>query len=224
MLSLQEFNALSNIAKSEYLRVNFPVNSFSQTRRRSVFGFGVNNADYMSGPKIDGKKANCPAYVAWRDMIKRSYCPKWHARHPTYIGVSVCEEWHSFLAFRAWWIANQIDGWQLDKDLLGNSREYSPESCIFVPQWLNNFTIDSGAARGNCPIGADWHKSSGKYRARCSRPFGKNEHLGNFTSAEDAHAAWKSRKLEIAEELRPRMDEIDLRIYPRVVEIISRAK
>lgn len=35
------------------------------------------------------------------------------------------------------------------------------------------------------------------------------------------HTAWLNRKLEIALELKPEMDEIDLRIYPNVIGIIK---
>ena len=52
----------------------------------------------------------------------------------------------------------------------------------------------------------------------------KVEHLGLFKTPEAAHLAWKARKLELALELKPKMDEIDLRIYPRIVEIINNAK
>ena len=50
------------------------------------------------------------------------------------------------------------------------------------------------------------------------------EHLGYFDTPEAAHAAWLKRKLELALELKPKMDEIDLRIYPRVIEIINNSK
>lgn len=157
-------------------------------------------------------------------MLGRSYDKKFHARMKTYVGVTVCDEWRSFMAFRAWWMENQTSGWALDKDLLGDSREYGPSSCVFVPQWLNNFTNLSYANRGESPIGVSWHISIGKYQAYCHHPFGGHESLGYYNCKHKAHLAWKARKLEIAFELKPEMDKIDLRIYPRVVEIIERAK
>lgn len=224
MLSLHEFNALSNFEKSEYLRKNYPVNARARALRSPVHGVGTNDANYLTGIAIDGKLVRCPAYKAWAHMIGRAYDPKCHVKQPTYVGVKVCIEWLSFMAFRKWWIVNQVDGWQLDKDLIGDSRKYSPESCIFVPSWLNNFTTDRSCARGDFPIGVHWRKDSGKYQAYCNHPFGRKEHLGYFPCAYGAHAAWKSRKLEISAELKPRMDEIDARIYPRVVHIIENAK
>ena len=191
---------------------------------RLVCGVGVNDADYLTQPIIDGKRVRCPAYDAWGRMLTRCYSAKHHRRGPTYIGVKVCEEWLSFMAFRKWWVENQVDGWQLDKDLLSDNRIYSPEACIFVPAWLNTFTVDSGAARGWLPIGVSFEKRVGKFKARCRHPFGRQEHLGHFSTPEEAHAAWLARKLEIAHELKHLMDDIDARIFPRVIEIISRSK
>lgn len=36
--------------------------------------------------------------------------------------------------------------------------------------------------------------------------------------------AWQARKLEIAKSLRPEIDKIDVRLYPRVVSTIKKAK
>lgn len=45
-------------------------------------------------------------------------------------------------------------------------------------------------------------KRTGKFRAQCSNPFTKKlEHLGLFTSEQEAHEAWRKRKLELAHEL-----------------------
>lgn len=41
-----------------------------------------------------------------------------HKKWPSYIGVTVCDEWRSFMKFREWWLENHVDGWQIDKDLL----------------------------------------------------------------------------------------------------------
>lgn len=190
---------------------------------RLIYGVGINDADYAVNPKVNGKRFMCPAYMAWTNMLQRACSPKFHARWPTYVGVKVAEEWKSFMAFRAWWVQHHIDGYHLDKDLIGTAKLYSPDMCIYVPGWINTFINDCGSARGEWPIGVHYHRQTGKYRARCCHPFGKMEHLGLFDRPDHAHDAWRSRKLEIATELKPVMDEIDERIYPRVIEIINRA-
>lgn len=94
-------------------------------------------------------------------------------------------------------------GKQLDKDLLfeGN-KVYSDETCVFVTREVNMFTTDSGASRGEWLIGVYWCKAKGKFKSKCSNPWvKKQEHLGYFTSEQEAHNAWAKRKLELAYEL-----------------------
>lgn len=223
MITMQELKAMGEKERTVWLEENCKVNTRGR-QRGLVEGVGVNDAPYCTNPAIDGKRFKCPAYRAWNNMLSRAFSAKCHARQPTYSVVSVCDEWRSFMPFRRWWIKNQVDGWQIDKDLLSDSGLYSPETCVFVPVWLNLFTVDSGAARGAYPIGADFSKDAGKFRAKCCNPMSKKqEHLGYFTTPEEAHLAWRARKLELALELKPKMDSIDPRIYPRVVEIISNA-
>lgn len=224
MISLQEFQSLSDVGKSGCLRVEYLETPESRARRGNVHGIGINDADYMVRPKIEMVKVICPAYAAWSTMLRRARDCRLHEIKPTYIGVMVSEEWHSFMAFRSWWLLNQVDGWAIDKDLLTDCRQYGPETCIFVPSWLNAFTTDCAASRGDAPVGVYWNKTISKYQARCSHPFERRKSLGYFVCQAAAYDAWRSRKLEVAFELKPRMDAIDLRIYPRVVEIIKRTK
>lgn len=224
MITMNEWKAMSGLEQTLWLEANCKVNWIGRSKSL-VRGVGVNDSPYRIKPAIDGKQVSCPAYEAWRGMFKRAYSNKYHAKQPTYSGVTVCEDWHSFMSFRHWWLENQVDGWQIDKDLMSDSREYSPGTCIFVPTWLNTFTIDSGASRGVYPIGVSLLKRSGIFHAKCCNPISKKqEYLGYFNTPEEAHMAWLTRKLELALELKPSMDEIDLRIYPRVIEIINNAK
>jgi hypothetical protein len=225
MISLKEWKAMSGKEQTLWLEENTELSRRSESQRGLVRGLGVNDSHYCSHTIIDGVKVVCPAYHAWERMLERSYSDKYHAKRPTYSGVTVCDEWKNFCAFRAWWIKNQVDGWQIDKDLLSDSGAYSPEVCVFVPAWLNSFTTDCGASRGEWPIGVCYKKGVGRFRALCGNPISKKQdHLGYFNTPEKAHLAWLTRKLELALELKPKMDSIDPRIYPRVVEIIHNAK
>jgi hypothetical protein len=87
-------------------------------------------------------------------------------------------------------------GKQLDKDLLfeGN-KVYSPETCVFIPQLINKFTLDSINTRGLYPIGVSWCQASSKFRAQCNNPFTrKQEYLGVFDTEIEAHITWKDKK------------------------------
>ena len=216
---------MNKVKLSIWIEANYPI-SGRGGHRKPLFGVGINDADYATRPTVNGKCAADPAYRAWSGMLERAYDPKCHARNPTYVGVTVCKEWHSFSAFRVWWLANYREGLQLDKDLLvvGN-REYRPDACIYIPSMLNSFTADCGASRGEFPIGVSFCNQTGRYRSRCCNPItGKQHRLGRFTTPEAAHSAWLKCKLSLADQLKQDMDAIDQRIYHNVVTIIKAAE
>jgi len=182
-------------------------------KKRLVYGVGINDADYVvqkfkSLGYVDGKRKRvlvweCPFHRTWKDMLRRCYSDKDQERHPTYKGCSVSEAWKRFSNFRGWMVTQDWEDKQLDKDLLfeGN-KVYSENTCVFVTRVVNNFTIDSGAARGEWMIGVSWYKRLNKFISRCSNPFTKKrEHLGLFTCEQEAHQEWLKRKLELAKEL-----------------------
>ena len=223
MLTRGEWCAMTGSDKTRYLEANHVANKNSLAKRSIKFGLFINDSHYATSPKISGFIARCPAYDCWCNMIERAYSKKRQLIQPSYAGVSICDEWRSFMNFRAWWLDNHIDGWQIDKDILCDDREYHPSKCIFVPSFINSFTLDRRATRGDKPIGAFLFRRDGKYQAQCNNPkTGLGEHLGLFSDPWDAHAAWKRRKIELAYEMKPEMDLIDTRIHPRIVEIIKR--
>lgn len=181
--------------------------------KKLVHGMGLNDADYAVVERetisdVNGKQKRkqvwiCPYYRSWADMLKRCYSAKHKKNRPTYSGCSVSEEWLTFSNFRAWMATQDWEGKQLDKDLLfeGN-KVYSAESCVFVTQTVNSFTIDSGATRGEWLIGVCWNKQLEKFHSSCRNPFTKKrDYLGHFATELEAHEAWLKRKLELAKEL-----------------------
>jgi hypothetical protein len=217
---------MNKVELSLHLEANYPANNLSIAMRKPLYGIGVNDVDYATHPTVNRKCSVDPAYRSWCLMLQRAYDKKGHAKKPTYSDVTVCKEWHSFSAFRVWWLVNYREGLQLDKDLLviGN-REYGPDTCIYIPSWLNKLTIDSGASRGELPIGVSFCNQTGRYRSRCCNPItGKKHTLGRFNAPEEAHATWLKYKLALADQLKPEMDAIDMRIYHNVLTIIRAAE
>lgn len=41
-----------------------------RVKSKKFFGVGVNDADYLTCPIIEGKKSYCPYYRCWRDMLR----------------------------------------------------------------------------------------------------------------------------------------------------------
>ena len=192
-----------------------------------VYGVGINDADYvvkkMETIEVNGKRKRkivwyCPYYRVWNNMLERCYSTKCQEKYPTYKGCSVSEEWLTFSVFKSWMEEQDWKGMQLDKDMLfeGN-KVYSAETCVFVTQVVNSFTIDRGNDRGEWLIGVNLNKRVGKFMSRCSNPFTKKrEHLGYFTCEVEAHQAWIKRKLELAHLLAA--EQTDERVAKALIE------
>lgn len=162
-----------------------------------VKGVGVNDSPFCTGTSIDGKIVNHQAYDTWSGMLQRCYDPKFQAAHPHYMGCAVSSEWLSFTGFFAWWKENSVDGWDLDKDFKSpGNRTYSPDNCLFIPKFLNNF-ITAKPGNRSLPMGVHTISKLAKFKAAI-RKNGAYIHLGVFNTTDEANRAWLIAKLEIA--------------------------
>ncbi len=193
-----------------------------------VYGVGVNDLGYRvnvqewvteNGGKRSWKTVFlCTYYAAWKNMLERCYSKKHLERNPSYIGTSVCSEWVYATEFKKWMEQQDWHGKSLDKDIIvpGN-KLYSPDTCAFVLPATNSFVIASDASRGDYPIGVTLYKRTGKYSAYCENPFiRKGEHLGYFSTQEEAHEAWRKRKHELAQLVANTESD------PRIVEALKK--
>ena len=168
----------------EFIEVKATKRSISL--RKLVYGVGVNDADYMVNVSTDIKTLHCPFYERWKQMLRRCYSEKYQAKQPTYIGCSVCDDWLAFSNFKVWMIDQDWVGKHLDKDILvqGN-KVYSPLTCVFVSQSVNNILSENKLTRGGTRQGVCFHKPMGKFLAKINI-HGKKTHIGYFSSEEDA--------------------------------------
>lgn len=174
----------------------------TRTGTKRLYGWGVNDADYMVHPRgpITGKRVMCPVYGRWSSILERVLCTKYHAKQPTYVGTTICEEWRSFMAFREWYLGQEaelgdLSKLQIDKDILipGN-KHYAPDRCVFVPQSLNNLLTAHAARRGAYPMGVTFHNQSGRLQAKISEQ-GERRFLGLFDTPEEASLAYRKAKM-----------------------------
>jgi len=174
--------------------IEIPANKISLSKRKLVYGVGVNDADYKVEIVKNGRRMQCPYYLRWMNMLRRCYYSKYHEKYPTYKGCSVCKEWLTFSVFEAWMLKQDWKGMALDKDILNQGNKiYAPEYCRFISQALNSLLTASGAARGDLPLGVTWHKHLKKYRARINID-GNEKHLGYFNTIEEAKAVYDKAK------------------------------
>lgn len=165
--------------------------------KKLVYGVGVNDADYVVCPKINGKQRMCKFYMTWLRMMERGYSKKLKEKFPTYASCSVCDEWHSFMEFKRWMKEQDWDGKSLDKDLiLSGNKIYSPETCIFVSRKINAITTTRGALRGKWPLGVCFCFVKNKHQSSC-RINGNLKNLGYFNSAHAAHREWQRFKIKV---------------------------
>lgn len=168
------------------------------------YGVGVfEEGKFKAREKLEnGKYKTCGHYNAWMSMLDRCYnTPSDSVRFKKYTTCEVCKEWHYFQNFAEWYNEHYVDGYQLDKDILvkGN-KVYSPETCCFVPQEINNLIENRDQDRGDYPVGVSLNKTckhSVSFRARCSVLEGGKrlyKSLGCFDTKEKAFEAYKVAK------------------------------
>ncbi len=160
----------------------------------TVFGWGI----FDAGTTVE--RDTCPFHRKWYGMVARGYSKLFKEKRPTYKLVSVNEQWKYFTNFMQWMKMQPWEGLDLDKDILvvGN-KEYGPDTCCFVPQYINKLLNTRQNISGNVlPLGVCIKASTACavniYVAQCRVDGDKGRHLGRFPSSTLAHAAWQLAK------------------------------
>ena len=184
----------------------------------TVFGIGTTGTE----PTRDEDGKVLDSYTCWKSMLCRCYSAKYLAKYPTYVDCRVCDKWLYYPNFKKSYEENyyKIDNKtsQLDKDIIikGN-KVYSPNTCVFVPDFINKLFIKRQNVRGDLPIGVCYDKTNKKYRASLSVfKDGKKtmKTLGRFDTANEAFEVYKQAKenyiKEVADEYK---DRIPAKLY-----------
>ena len=167
----------------------------------------------------DYNSSNTKHYRLWTDMLERGYSSILHKKRPAYESTTVCEEWHNFQNFAGWCDSQEFFNvkdhkgrtYHLDKDTLSSGiKEYSPNTCCFVPHEVNILLVNKGDFRNGMPTGVHFSMLKMKYKAQLSL-LGKNTHLGTFTDPKEAFQAYKKAKesyvKEVANSWKGRIDD-----------------
>lgn len=150
----------------------------------------------------NGKKTE--AYIIWSGILKRCYSIE--DKNITYKDCDICEEWHSFQNFAEWYYNNyyrvEEEKMHLDKDILcKNNKIYSSQTCVFVPQRINNLFTKRQNNRGCNKIGVVWHKRDEVYEVNCNNHKGEHEYLGRFKTEEEAFQCYKQFKEKVIKQV-----------------------
>ena len=209
-----QFKATGELVKTEY--GNFVKGNVKSHFTPSVYGVGITGLESTvdkNGEKLD-------SYVCWNEMLKRCYSAK--EKHPTYKDCCVCADWLYYPNFKKWYdknyykINNKTS--QLDKDvLIKGNKIYSPDTCVFVPSFINSLFTKSQKTRGELPIGVDYLTANKKYRVSLSVfKDGKKtkKYLGCFNTADEAFEVYKQAKEDYIKEVADNYkDEIPVELY-----------
>lgn len=163
------------------------------------------------------------SYRCWVHVLERCINPvgRWVR---FYKDCNVCEEWLDYGVFREWYdkqVGHNLK-YSLDKDLLGNGKLYSPETCCLLPQALNVMIVSKKNKSDGLPMGVT--KVCKKFKAMSSignaNKDGKSYYLGSFDTPDEASAAfWEFKGKRIKEVAQSYYDkgELDERAYKALI-------
>ena len=174
---------VQELRKGEFLNVYSP----------SVYGVGyMGLGDFVSS--VDGVKTL--EYSTWKDMMKRCYGKD----QGSYAAVTVTKEWHNFQNFAQWHRDNYVDGYHLDKDLKDyDARIYSPETCVFIPAWLNAYIVNRVVKSKSGEKGVILTPAN-KFQVYVADFRSADRHgvyLGTFDNIKEAKAAYSETRAQI---------------------------
>lgn len=155
---------------------------------------------------------------AWENMKQRCYSEKYHKKYPTYKGCYVCDDWLNYDNFKKWFEENYnpetMKDFVLDKDILveGN-KTYSPDTCCFVPQEINNTFKNYKNKKYSTGVFFKYNK----FVVLLNR-FRKRNSYGGFYNENNAkkvyEIALKDYRQELAEKYK---NVIDIRVYNKLI-------
>ena len=148
---------------------------------------------------------NSDGYIIWYNALKRCYDPEFQEKEPTYKGCTMEDYLLNFQNMCKWLEENyyEIPGETmcLDKDILyKRNKIYSRDTCMFVPQRINTLFIKCDKSRGGNPIGVI-ELLSGNYHVQCNDGYGKQIHLGTYSTKEEAFQVYKQYKEKVIKEV-----------------------
>lgn len=164
--------------------------------RCSTHDFKNEDGTWRRSMVIDGIQVHSRSAILWRNILQRCDPSSRHrSDNASYTGV--INGFSSYEQFADW--CNSEHGyqsrdengrsWDLDKDLLAHPgiRKYSADTCCFLPHRLNTLIFHLASKR--------WAKKSGrKFVAQISNSPRGMQHLGTFSTAEEAHKAHANEK------------------------------
>lgn len=175
----------------------------------NIDDFKDSNGNWVKSAYFNNREQSITrSYVLWKSVRYRTKeGGTWQNKHPTYLGSNNLFE--DYQVFAEWcnkqygYMKKDSTGafWGLDKDILvpGN-KDYSPDTCMFVPHNINKLFTASDSKRGPYPIGVT-KKSKSAFGVAVSDGYKKRVYLGQYNDPFTAHQAWQRGKIGVISDI-----------------------
>ncbi len=161
-----------------------------------------------------------PYLNKWMSMLQRCYDEKLHSKEETYKDCIVDDRWLCFELFLQdipnilgyqEMIGHQDILFEIDKDILTDSKIYNLENCIFIPGKLNNFFTNIQKHNTSGYPGVSYSESKQKYICYVNND-SKRIWLGHYDNPLDAFIKYQKHKESVLEEYLLEYDFLDNKI------------
>ncbi len=169
-----------------------------------VAGVGYNSEKIPTGyTDANGKWHICRIYSKWFNMIQRCYAVN-HVAYKAYgaVGVTVCKDWHDFAEYYNWTRAQfkpnpiqsstgskSLRNPQADKDGMGDSKTYSPDTCLYISHRLNTFLVNHSDTEKGLLLGVGYLGKQNYTNTFQARLVGAYNKAGCYPTEVEAHLA-----------------------------------
>ncbi len=175
-----------------------------------IFGVGINDLN-----------SKVKSYSTWHSMHRRCYSTVYDNNHGGYSNCKVSKPWQLLSNYDKWFNLNYTEGYQLDKDLIGDSLEYSETSCLFLPPEINQ-VLQQDKGKNGLPPGVSYKTSHNKYIAQMSKTqngIRKSYHLCISSDSLECFKVYKTEKEKYIKELAENYKlEIRTEIYKALID------
>jgi hypothetical protein len=204
----------------DYAPILFNLPQIAKIKPKDILLYGMGVNDFAVTPAADEW-----SYNVWDRILDCCYNDNSTRSRATYFDCTVTECWHRYSDFKVWFDKNCIIGYQLDKDiLLPGNRIYGPDTCCFVPKYINDAVrwrreMPRSGYSGTTVFG-------GGFQAEITHKGSKQ--IGEWrTIAMDAHCDWQRLKAETIEDhLCDYLREVapDLRVVRALLKYVDRLR
>ena len=170
---------------------------------------------YIGNTKTKDNGIEKTSYRIWVGILDRVF----DGKLKSYDKVSISDEWLSYENFEIWYNKNIYnignEKMCIDKDILSNENKiYSEDTCIIIPERINNMLIDFY----NKETGLTYRDRVKKYEVSCRDFDGKKKYLGYYENKDDAILVYRKFKINtIIEVINSYKDKLPKNIYDLII-------